>query len=69
VPVLVDQPFWAARLHRLGIAPHPLPLHELTTDALATRCAHTSTNQPIATGPPNSLAASAPTTAPQPCSR
>jgi sterol 3beta-glucosyltransferase len=35
VPVLVDQPFWAARLHRLGIAPHPLPLHELTTDALA----------------------------------
>lgn len=35
VPVLVDQPFWAARLHRLGVAPHPLPLHELTSDALA----------------------------------
>ncbi len=34
VPVLVDQPFWAARLHRLGVAPHPLPLHELTADTL-----------------------------------
>ena len=35
VPVLVDQPFWADRLHRLGVAPDPLPLHELTADALA----------------------------------
>lgn len=35
VPVLVDQPFWAARLHRLGVAPPPLPRHELTADALA----------------------------------
>jgi UDP:flavonoid glycosyltransferase YjiC (YdhE family) len=34
VPVLVDQPFWAARLHRLGAAPHPVPLHELTSDTL-----------------------------------
>jgi UDP:flavonoid glycosyltransferase YjiC (YdhE family) len=34
VPVLVDQPFWADRLHRLGVAPYPLPLHELTTDTL-----------------------------------
>src|SRR4051795_3552231 len=34
VPVLVDQPFWADRLHRLGVAPHPLPMHELTADAL-----------------------------------
>lgn len=25
VPVLVDQPFWADRLHHLGVAPHPLP--------------------------------------------
>jgi UDP:flavonoid glycosyltransferase YjiC (YdhE family) len=30
VPVLVDQPFWADRLHHLGVAPPPLPLHELT---------------------------------------
>ncbi len=34
VPVLVDQPFWADRLHRLGVAPPPLPLHELTADNL-----------------------------------
>ncbi|HEU5267723.1 MAG TPA: nucleotide disphospho-sugar-binding domain-containing protein [Jatrophihabitans sp.] len=35
VPVAVDQPFWAARLHRLGVAPHPIPLTDLTANALA----------------------------------
>ena len=34
VPVLVDQPFWADRLHRPGVAPPPLPLCELTADTL-----------------------------------
>jgi len=34
VPILVDQPFWADRLHRLGVAPPPLPLPELTADTL-----------------------------------
>jgi len=34
VPVLVDQPFWADRLHRLGVAPPPVPLPELTADTL-----------------------------------
>jgi len=34
VPVLVDQPFWADRLHRLGVAPPPLPMSELTADTL-----------------------------------
>jgi UDP:flavonoid glycosyltransferase YjiC (YdhE family) len=34
VPVLVDQPFWADRLHRLGVAPRPLPMHELTAETL-----------------------------------
>jgi sterol 3beta-glucosyltransferase len=34
VPVLADQPFWAARLHSLGVAPHPLPVRELTADTL-----------------------------------
>jgi UDP:flavonoid glycosyltransferase YjiC (YdhE family) len=34
VPVLVDQPFWADRLHRLGVAPAPVPLQELTADTL-----------------------------------
>ncbi|MET8746664.1 glycosyltransferase [Streptomyces sp. NPDC004728] len=35
VPVMADQPFRAARLHRIGVAPRPLPFHELTADALA----------------------------------
>jgi sterol 3beta-glucosyltransferase len=35
VPVLVDQPFWADRLHRLGVAPPPLPMSELTAGTLA----------------------------------
>ncbi|HEX6541509.1 MAG TPA: glycosyltransferase [Ktedonobacterales bacterium] len=35
VPVLLDQPFWAARLHQLGVAPPPLPQRDLTADALA----------------------------------
>jgi sterol 3beta-glucosyltransferase len=35
VPALLDQPFWAARLHRLGVAPAPLPQRGLTADALA----------------------------------
>jgi sterol 3beta-glucosyltransferase len=35
VPVLLDQPFWASRLHRLGVAPYPLPLDELTAGTLA----------------------------------
>ncbi|MEV6302173.1 glycosyltransferase [Actinoplanes sp. NPDC051861] len=35
VPVLLDQPFWAARLHALGVAPQPLPLQDLTAEALS----------------------------------
>lgn len=35
VPVLADQPFWAARLHALGVAPAPLPLSALNADRLA----------------------------------
>lgn len=35
VPVLADQPFWARRLHELGVAPPPVPLSELTADRLA----------------------------------
>ncbi len=35
VPVLADQPFWAARLHALGVAPRPVPLPALTADRLA----------------------------------
>lgn len=35
VPVLADQPFWAARLHRLGAAARPIPLPRLTAGRLA----------------------------------
>jgi UDP:flavonoid glycosyltransferase YjiC (YdhE family) len=35
VPFLLDQPFWAARLHELGVAPAPLAHRELTADSLA----------------------------------
>ncbi len=35
VPVLADQPFWADRLHRLGAAAAPVPLHRLTAERLA----------------------------------
>ncbi|MGK4578563.1 glycosyltransferase [Kitasatospora sp. HPMI-4] len=34
VPVMADQPFWASRLHRLGVAPRPLPFQDLTAEAL-----------------------------------
>ncbi|OKI13211.1 glycosyltransferase [Streptomyces sp. CB03911] len=35
VPVMADQPFWADRLHRLQVAPRPLPLQDLDADNLA----------------------------------
>ncbi|MFE4514657.1 glycosyltransferase, partial [Kitasatospora sp. NPDC056783] len=35
VPVMADQPFWAARLHGLGVAPRPVPFEELTAERLA----------------------------------
>ncbi|MFV8131931.1 glycosyltransferase [Streptomyces syringium] len=34
VPVMADQPFWASRLYRLGVAPRPLPFKDLTAEAL-----------------------------------
>ncbi|MFE7526654.1 glycosyltransferase [Kitasatospora sp. NPDC057542] len=34
VPVMADQPFWASRLHQLGVAPRPLPFQDLTAEAL-----------------------------------
>jgi len=35
VPVLGDQPFWAARLAALGAGPPPIPRSRLSTAALA----------------------------------
>jgi sterol 3beta-glucosyltransferase len=34
VPFLADQPFWARQLHRLGIAPAPVPYRRLTAGTL-----------------------------------
>ncbi|GAA2390147.1 glycosyltransferase [Streptomyces glaucosporus] len=34
VPVMADQPFWASRLYRLGVAPRPVPFQDLTAEAL-----------------------------------
>jgi len=35
VPVLADQPFWAHRLHSLGVAPEPVYFGKLTAETLA----------------------------------
>jgi sterol 3beta-glucosyltransferase len=35
VPVIGDQPFWAARIHALGTGPRPVPLRRLTIPSLA----------------------------------
>ncbi len=35
VPVLADQPFWAHRLHHLGVAPEPVYFAKLTAEALS----------------------------------
>lgn len=34
-PAVGDQPFWARRLHELGVAPAPVPADELTAERLA----------------------------------
>jgi UDP:flavonoid glycosyltransferase YjiC (YdhE family) len=35
VPVLGDQPFWAARLAALGVGPRPIPYKRLSASKLA----------------------------------
>ena len=34
VPHVGDQPFWAARLHRLGVAPAPVPVGKVTAETV-----------------------------------
>lgn len=46
-PFLGDQPFWADRLHRLGVAPSPLP-GRLTADRLATAITAAADSAPVA---------------------
>jgi sterol 3beta-glucosyltransferase len=50
VPVLADQPFWADRLHRLGVAPPPIPLPRLTADRLAHALRAVTTDPRFAAG-------------------
>jgi sterol 3beta-glucosyltransferase len=57
VPVLLDQPFWAARLHQLGVAPAPLPQRDLTADGLAVAIRSCPMSRTIAARPPTSLPA------------
>lgn len=35
VPFFADQPFWAERVYRLGVAVHPIPRKHLTSESLA----------------------------------
>ncbi|NNH23891.1 glycosyltransferase, partial [Pseudokineococcus marinus] len=39
VPFVADQPWWARRLHDLGLSPAPLPARRLTAEGLARRLA------------------------------
>lgn len=39
IPYFADQPFWAERVYRLGVAARPLPRQKLTADRLAERLA------------------------------
>lgn len=50
VPYFADQPFWARRLHALGVAPRPLSRHRLTVKGLTAALVH-------ATGPQMSASA------------
>jgi len=43
-PVFSDQPYWGERVFRLGAGPRPLPLRELTADALTARLLELSGN-------------------------
>lgn len=36
-PFFGDQPYWADRVHSLGVGPKPLPSRQLTVSALADR--------------------------------
>ena len=47
VPYFADQPFWAARLAALGVAPPPVPQLLLTTDALARGLERTLRDAPM----------------------
>lgn len=43
VPFMTDQPFWARRVHALGVAPKPILVKDLTVDRLARAIAEVGT--------------------------
>lgn len=47
VPFSVDQPFWAKRMHTLGVSPEPLPRTKLTALQLADAIMSASSNESI----------------------
>lgn len=47
-PVLMDQPFWAERLHRAGVATKPIPRQALTEARLAEALRQAVTNENLA---------------------
>ncbi|MGI9614887.1 MAG: glycosyltransferase [Acidimicrobiales bacterium] len=48
VPFSVDQPFWAKRVHMLGVSPEPLPRKKLTSELLARSIATARSDPTIA---------------------
>ncbi len=44
-PFFGDQPFWAKRLHKLGVSPKPIPQKKLTRDRLTQALIEVTTNQ------------------------
>jgi sterol 3beta-glucosyltransferase len=48
-PFVADQPFWARRMHGLGVAAPPLPQRGLTADRLAAALDHVLTNAAVRT--------------------
>jgi UDP:flavonoid glycosyltransferase YjiC (YdhE family) len=48
IPHVGDQPFWAGRLHRLGVAPSPLDIAAVTPDAVRERITE-ATAEPMRT--------------------
>lgn len=47
-PFVADQPFWATRMHILGVAPAPLPQRRLTSTALAQAITAATTDPALA---------------------
>lgn len=44
VPHIGDQPYWARRMHELGVASTPLPQHEFAADQLLERLLHVTSD-------------------------